>query len=242
MYKKQTILAIIPARGGSKSVPKKNIYPLLKKPLIYYSIKSAQDSKLLDRVIVSTDSYEISAIAKKYGAEVPFLRPAKYSQDKSHDIEFYQHCLKWLKKNKNFEPDLVCNLRPTAPFRTGKLIDQCIKKVIDTQADGLKTVALTDKHPHKMWQVKKNGIMESYLKTKFRLEKGPDVPRQLLDQVYWQNAVVDITKPKFILKENRVFGDKLCTVIMDLEDSIDLDNLLDFKLARIIMRARKRSK
>lgn len=238
MYKKQTILAIIPARAGSKSVPKKNIYPLLGKPLIYYTIKQAKRSKYLDRIICSTDSEEIAHVARKYGCEVPFLRPRSLAQDKSHDLGFYCHALKWLQKKENYLPDFVMNLRPTAPLRRAEHIDQSIKIVVNHNADGLKTVALTDKHPHKMWQLRKGIFLTPYLKTPFRKKWGPDVPRQKLSPIYWQNAVIDITRPKFVLKQNRVFGDRLVTLVMEAENSLDLDSILDFKIAAQIIKER----
>src|SRR3989344_946369 len=239
MYQNNKILAIIPARGGSKSVPKKNIYPLNGKPLIYYSISSGLKAKYIDRLIVSTDSPEIAKVARKYKAEVPFLRPLELARDDSPDIEFYLHTLKWLADNEKWTPYLVLNLRPTSPLRTAELIDNCIKKVIDLQADGLKTVSLTDKHPHKMWRLTNDGWLNPFLRTKFRLEKGPDVRRQELEPIYWQNAMIDITKPKFILEDNKVFGDHLTTIITLLEDSVDLDNLLDFKIAEAILKNRE---
>lgn len=242
MYKKQQILAIIPARGGSKSVPQKNIYPLLGKPLIYYTIIEAKKSRFIDRLICSTDSPAIAKIARKYGCEVPFLRPKRFAQDLSQDLEWYRHALLWLKQNNQYEPDLILNLRPTAPLRTAQQIDEAIKTIVDNKADGLKTVALTDKHPHKMWRLKKNILLDSYLRTPFRLKNGPDVPRQKLEKVYWQNAVIDITRPKFILKQNRVFGNKLAALEMPLEDSIDLDSILDFKIAAQILRERRSDK
>ncbi|PIU01785.1 acylneuraminate cytidylyltransferase family protein [bacterium (Candidatus Torokbacteria) CG09_land_8_20_14_0_10_42_11] len=240
MYKKHQILAIIPSRGGSESVPHKNIHPLLGKPLIYYTISEAKKSKYIDRLICSTDDPQIAKIAKKYGAETPFLRPASLAKNASQDLGFYRHTLTYLAKNENYTPDLVINLRPTAPLRTAKHIDQAIKIVVDNNADGLKTVALTDKHPHKMWRIRKGIFLDSYLKTAFRLKYGPDVPRQKLSPVYWQNAVIDITRPKFILEQNRVFGKKLATLIMSSEDSVDLDSILDFKVAEQIMKERGR--
>lgn len=236
MYKKHNILAIIPARGDSKSVPQKNIYPLLGKPLIYYTITEAKKSRYIDRLICSTDSPKIARIARQYGCEVPFLRPSRFARDTSQDIEWYRHSLRSLKREENYEPDIVVNLRPTAPLRTVKQIDQAIKLVIDNNADGLKTVALTDKHPHKMWRIRKNLWLTPYLKTAFRKRWGPDLPRQKLAPIYWQNAVIDITRPRFILKQNRVFGKRLVTLIMRPEDSIDLDSPLDFKIAEEIMK------
>ncbi len=112
------ILAIIPARGGSKGLKNKNILPLLGHPLIAYSIKASLDSKRINRVIVSTDSKEIAVVAKQYGAEVPFMRPAEIAQDMSTDMEMFLHALGWLKKNEDYVPDIIVHLRPTSPVRS----------------------------------------------------------------------------------------------------------------------------
>ena len=113
MISESKIIALIPARGGSKSIPRKNIYPVAGKPLIAHSIRQALESKYISRVIVSTDDEEIADVSRQWGAEVPFMRPAEFSQDQSLDIEVFDHALRWLKKNEAYEPELVVHLRPT---------------------------------------------------------------------------------------------------------------------------------
>ena len=124
------VLAVIPARGNSKSIKNKNIKLLFGKPLIYYSINIAKQSKLINRVIVSSESKKIINIAKKYGAEAPFIRPKKFSKDNSRDLGVFLHCLKWLKKKENYIPDLIVNLRPTYPFSSVNIIIKDIKNRI----------------------------------------------------------------------------------------------------------------
>ena len=123
----KNILAVIPARGNSKSIKNKNIKLLFGKPLIYYSINIAKRSKSINRIIVSSDSKKIINIAKKYGAEAPFVRPKELSKDNSEDYGLFLHCLKWLEKNENYIPDLIVHLRPTYPIRSAKIVDKAIK-------------------------------------------------------------------------------------------------------------------
>ena len=149
------IIAAIPARGGSKGVPKKNIKLLKDYPLIAYSIIAAKQSKKIDRVIVSTDSEEIAGIAKKYGAEVPFLRPAGFAGDKSPDMEWVLHLLKWLKENEGVEPELIVHLRPTTPLRDPDLIDRAIDKIKNNkEATSLRSGQEMDECPYKSFIVK----------------------------------------------------------------------------------------
>ena len=111
------ILAIIPARGGSKSIPRKNIRPLAGHPLIAYSIAAGRQSRLVTRTIVSTDDEEIAAVARQYGAETPFLRPAEFAQDNTTDFPVFTHALGWLKEHEGYQPDIIVQLRPTSPIR-----------------------------------------------------------------------------------------------------------------------------
>ncbi|MDB5273810.1 MAG: acylneuraminate cytidylyltransferase family protein, partial [Chitinophagaceae bacterium] len=146
------ILAIIPARGGSKGLPNKNILSLLGHPLIAYSVKAAKDSKHITRVIVSTDSEVIAGVAEKYGAEIPFIRPSEYAQDLSTDLEVFQHALRWLKEEEGYTPDYVVQLRPTSPVRQVSVIDTCIERMLrNPQADSLRIVTPSPITPYKMW-------------------------------------------------------------------------------------------
>ena len=131
MYKNKKILAIIAARGGSKGIPKKNIIDLGGHPLIAYSIAVAKLSKLIERIIVSTDSEEIAEISKKYGAEVPFIRPEEYARDNSPDKEFVQHAINWFKEKENYAPEYMVHIRPTTPLRKPEIIDEAIEKFLN---------------------------------------------------------------------------------------------------------------
>ncbi|TSC89670.1 MAG: N-acylneuraminate cytidylyltransferase [Parcubacteria group bacterium Gr01-1014_3] len=231
MNKRQIkVLGVIPARGGSKSITHKNIVLVAGKPLIYYTIREAKESKLLDAVIVSTDDPKIAAVAKKYGADVPFLRPEKISGDKSKDIEFMRHALSWLKKNRGWEPEILVNLRPTSPLRTAEDIDKVIALAIKDKCSIVKTVSLPSPHnPFKMWLFDGNKTsMQPILPTKYYKTLGTDVPRQILPLAYWQNGLVDAIRVKNI-KTGKIFAGPIGGVITDSEKSIDLDEPKDIK-------------
>ena len=134
------VLAIIPARGGSKSIPSKNIQKLGKLPLIAYTIEAAKNSKKVNRIIVSTDNKKIVKIAEKYGVEVPFLRPKKFSRDSSSTLDVVQHAIQSLQKVENYTPDIITILLPTSPFRSPNLIDESIKQLKNTNATSVVSV------------------------------------------------------------------------------------------------------
>jgi len=166
------ILAIVPARGGSKSIPRKNLIPVGGKPLIVYSIEQARTSRLVTRTIVSTDDPEIADVARAYGGEVPFLRPAEYAQDMSPDIDVFRHALQWLLDHEGYRPELVVHLRPTGPVRRVELIDQAIALMLEhAEADALRSVSVPVQTPYKMWRIEDGylrplvtvaGVAESY--------------------------------------------------------------------------------
>lgn len=226
------ILGIIPARGGSKSIPRKNLAPVLGKPLISYSIRSAQQSKLLDAFLVSTDDAEIAEVARSCGADVPFLRPKEFSRDDSPDIEFLRHALDWLEAERGWKPEIVVNLRPTGPLRTGEDIDRVIQLMLDTGCDSARTISIPAHNPFKMWRMDAASVrMDPLLPTEHFAVLGTDVPRQLLPQnVYWQNGLVDATRAKFI-REGRIYGPDIRGVVTDPRKSIDIDEPEDFVLA-----------
>src|SRR5512140_2219238 len=124
------VLAIIPARGGSKGIPRNNIRELAGYPLIAYSIAAAKQSKSVTRVIVSTDDAEIAGVAREWGAETPFLRPAEYAQDNSTDLPLFQHALQWLEEHEKYHPEVVVQLRPTSPLRPHDLVDRAVSKLL----------------------------------------------------------------------------------------------------------------
>ncbi len=228
------ILAFIPARGGSKRVPKKNIKLLCGKPLIAYTIEAAKRSKYINRIVVSTDSEEIASVAREYGAEVPFLRPASISRSDSTEMEFFEHALDWFSQNENYEPDLIVLLYPTSPLRKAESIDRAIEEMLKhPEADSLRSVKLCSEHPYKMWVVE-----GEYLKP-FVKEEDPNVHTlayHLLPKVYIQNASIYITKPSTIRNKKSPTGDIIIPFVMDEIESVDINTPLDFKLAEIILK------
>lgn len=235
------ILGIIPARGGSKSIPHKNIAMLAGKPLIYYTIREAKKSRFLDAFIVSTDDPKIAHIAKSFGADVPFLRPKKFARNKSPDIEFFAHALSWVEKHRGWRPDIVVNLRPTAPLRLAEDIDRVIQLMVETGCDSVRTVSPPNPYnPYKMWILRDARLakMDPLLPTAHYAKLGTDVPRQLLPQVYWQNGMVDATRAKFI-RRGIIYGPDIRGVITDPRRNVDLDEPKDLKRAELIMRELK---
>ena len=217
----KNILALIPARGGSKSIPKKNIYNILGKPLIAWSILQAKSSKNISRVIVSTDNDEIAEVAVKYGAEVPFMRPQEFADDTSTDLDVFKHALDWLNKNENYVPDLMVHLRPTGPARYVDLIDKAIDEMMKNKLhDSLRSVSLSSQTPFKMWFLNENKL-ES-IGELLGVKGSHSMPRQILKKAYWQNGYVDIIKPSTISKMNSMTGSKILPFIIE-HDVHDID-------------------
>ena len=236
------ILAIIQARGGSKSIPGKNIKNLAGKPLIAWTIEAAKKSKMINRVIVSTDDLEIAKIAKKFGAEVPFLRPAEFATDTAKSWGLLNHALIWLKENENYEPDAVVQLKPTNPLRRAEHIDQCVKIFLESKnIDSLITVTKSPVHPLKTWKFEKNDLLVPFVPENiYGIKEAAKFPRQSLPEVFVQNSCVHVIRPKTILKKKSSIGQKIKGVVMEREDSINIDSPIDFKIAEIIMKERKK--
>ncbi|MBI4088141.1 acylneuraminate cytidylyltransferase family protein [Candidatus Kaiserbacteria bacterium] len=241
MSEKPEILAIIPARAGSKTVPGKNIKPIAGKPLIEWTIEAAKGSKHLTRVIVSTDDEEIAEVARKAGAEVPFMRPGDISQDLSTDVEFLTHALDVLKAAEGYEPDIVVRLPPTSPLRTGAHIDEGIEKLLsDDSLDAVRPIHESPKHPYKLWKLSDNEMnLEPFLSRSFTGHDEPyNLPRQLFPKVYVHTGAMDVMRRDTILKQESTSGRKLGYFFMRPEDSVNIDTLLDFEIAEILLKRR----
>lgn len=214
------ILAIIPARGGSKSIPRKNLLPLAGKPLIAHSIGHALASRHITRTIVSTDDQEIAAVARACGADVPFMRPAEFATDTSPDIDAFRHALQTLHDRDGYRCDAVVHLRPTGPVRRLATVDAAIERLLDdVDADSLRCVSAATQTPYKMWRI--NGdAMEPIA----RAGDGESwsMPRQSLPQVYWQNGYVDVIRPRAILEIGSMTGRRVLPFIID-EPIYELD-------------------
>jgi len=235
MNKKIKTIAIIGARSGSKGIKDKNIRPLLGKPLMTWIIEAAKKAKLVNRVLVSTDSSKYAEIAKKYGAEVPFLRPKEIAQDFSTDLEYVKHALDWLKKNEGCIPDIVLRLVPTAPLQLPEDIDACIKILLeDSETDSAMVVTEAKQHPQKAFKISKDG---KYLLPFIEEKNVSPKPRQALEKAYFRANVI-ATRYKVIQKMNSLLGKKIGYYIIPQERAVDIDSENDFKLAEILLKER----
>jgi CMP-N,N'-diacetyllegionaminic acid synthase len=228
-----SVLALIPARGGSRGVPLKNLRKLAGKPLIVWTILAATKATTLDRVIVSTDSDEIAAVATSHGVEVPFMRPASLAEDATPDLPVFAHALNWLRANDGYRPDVIVHLRPTQPLRRPQQIDEVVRLLLDTAAESVKSVRPVREHPHKMWSV--NGDrLEPYLQTSFRRRVGPDYPRQELEPLLVSSGLVDAVRTE-VVERGSTTGSDVRAFFTDPADSIDLDTELDFEIAEALL-------
>lgn len=238
--KRIRILGLIPARGGSKGVPRKNIIPLCGKPLIAYTIETSSKSRLIDAVIVSTDDREIARIAEQYGGDVPFLRPPELAGDDSPDIDFLKHAVEWVETNRDWHPEILVILQPTLPFRTVEDIDNTLQFMIDQNCDSVRTlVQPTHCSPFKMWFLDdiRTGKISPVLKTDFYEELLTDVPRQKLRPAYWQPGIVIATRPEFV-KQGKVFGPDLRGYVIEMKNAYDIDEPADLEFAEYLMQKR----
>jgi len=221
------VIAIIPARSGSKSVKHKNIRKINGKPMLAYSIEHGLKSKYINRVIVSTDSEEYAKIAREYGAEVPFIRPAEFATDTALDIDVFYHCLTFLKENEQTVPDIVVQLRPTYPIRDTKDIDNMIELLInDEKADSVRSIAPAKEIAYKMWHMGEDGSITPIMKD---IPECYNMPRQELPKVYYQNACIDVVRAEVILEQKSMSGKRILGYQM--EHNYDIDTEEEFKKA-----------
>ncbi len=228
------IVALIPARAGSKGVPGKNIMVLNGKPLISYTISQALQSTSITRTIVSTDGADIAAVATEHGAEVPFMRPAEFARDASPDIDVFRHLLDYLRDTEGRLPDLVVHLRPTGPIRRVALIDKAIGLMLDhPEATALRSIALAEQTPYKMWLM--DGAFLKPVATVPGLPDAHSVGRQQLPRAYWQNGYVDIVRPQTILEGNSMVGDRPLAFLVD-QPKYDIDYPKDVPIVEHALR------
>ncbi|KPK42814.1 MAG: CMP-N-acetlyneuraminic acid synthetase [Omnitrophica WOR_2 bacterium SM23_29] len=232
MFRNKKILALIPARGGSKGLHRKNMRPLLGKPLILWTIEQAKNSKYIDRIIVSTDDKEIARISKKYGAEVPFMRPKKLAGDNVKGIKVVSHAVAWLQKN-NSVFELLMLLQPTSPLRTSKDIDAAIKLLFKKNAQAVISITETDHHPYFSNTLPSNGRMANFLRPE-SINKN----RQELPAFYRLNGAIYLAYVSYIKKKKNFLGKNTFAYTMPSERSIDIDSEIDFKLAELLLRER----
>ncbi|MCE7925067.1 MAG: acylneuraminate cytidylyltransferase family protein [Haliscomenobacteraceae bacterium CHB4] len=229
----QKIIALIPARGGSKSIPKKNIRSLGGAPLLAYSIAAGLQSERVDRVIVSTDCEEIAEAALEWGAEVPFLRPAELAEDATTDFPVFEHAIRWLEDNEGSRADIMVQLRPTSPLRPPRLVDTAIDLLLQRpEADSVRCVTPSGQNPFKMWRIEK-GMLQPLLK--LDLPEPYNQPRQALPESFWQTGHVEVIRCKAIMQKKSLTGDVILPCLVPPEYAIDLDNLYQWDYAEHVL-------
>lgn len=232
MYNNKSFLAIIPARGGSKGIKDKNIINLKGKPLIAYTIDAAKESQVFDEIIVSTDSLKIAEISKSFGAKVPFLRPKELANENAKTVDVIIHALNYY-VNKKIEFDYFMLLQPTSPLRNPKDIKNAVNLLFEKNANSVVSVCETEHSP--LWS---NTLPDDLSLANFIKQEVKNIPRQELPRYYRINGAIYISNVDFFISEKDFYGEKSYAYIMPPERSIDIDNLVDLKLAEILLGGR----
>jgi len=228
------VLAVIPARGGSKGIQRKNLVPILGKPLVAHSIEHARASRCINRIIVSTEDNEIAEVARKAGAEVPFMRPDILAGDTVLDLPVFQHVLQELRQRESYTPDLIVHLRPTTPLRKQPWIDDAVELLTaNDEADSVRSVSMPSQHPYRVFRIDDRGYLDPIMKhehaTPYLLR------RQELPHMYYYNCVIDVTRPATIWNKASMTGDHILPYVMDADEVIDVDSPRDLAIARLLM-------
>lgn len=232
--KKYRILGVIPARGGSKTIPKKNIKSLLGKPLIAYTIIPAKESKLLTRVIVSSDDKEIIEVSRRYGADIPFVRPKELATDLSLATDVIKHAVIGAEKLEGKKYDYVVMLQPTTPMRTAKDIDKALDKLIETGADSvISVVKVGPIHPARMKKIVHDRLIN------YTEEEVENMPKELLSPVFIRNGAIYAVKRDVLVNMRSFKGNVSRPYVMPEERSINIDSRMDFLLAEALMKRMK---
>lgn len=229
MFSGHRIVCVIPARGGSKGVPRKNIKPLEGKPLIVHTIEQALKSRYIDRTIVSTEDEEIAGISLSCGAEVPFKRPQELSSDNAGTLDVLLHSIRWLEEKDKYGFDILVLLHTTAPLREVRDIDACIELMIETRADNVFSVTAAHRNPY-------FNMVELGLDGKVRLSKqGSYESRQSAPPVYDMNSSIYVWWKEVLKREKKIFLDESRIYVMPKERSIDIDDDFDFRIAEFVI-------
>ena len=233
MYEGNVVLCVIPARGGSRGLPGKNIRELLGRPLIAYSIEQAKGSRYIDKVVVSTDSTEIADVSRRYGAEVPFLRPAELAQDGSSTIDVLLHAMDWTERVERFSFDILTLLHANTPLRNVEDIDNCIELLVEKKADNVFSVSEAHRNPYfNMVEVKKDGKVGL-------VKDGNFATRQSAPEVFDMNSSIYVWWKDVLREKKGIFLERSFIYKMPKERSIDIDDYLDFKIAEMILREKR---
>jgi N-acylneuraminate cytidylyltransferase len=218
-----TALAVVPARGGSKGLARKNARPLLGHPLLAWSIAAARQAREVARVIVSTDDAELREIALHYGAEVPFLRPAELARDTTPDLPVFAHVLRWLEEHEGVRPQLVVQLRPTSPLRPPGLVDRGVRALrADPGAHSLRAVVPATQNPFKTWRLEGDRLRPLF-ETLGSLGEPYNQPRQLLPATFWQTGHLDVVRRATVTEGASLTGTEVVPLLVDAAYAVDID-------------------
>jgi len=227
------VVAVIPARGGSKGIKDKNLVDIGGMPLVAHSILHAIEASSIDKVIVSSDSERIIEAALKFGAEVPFRRPADLAEDHVLDLPVFEHAINYLEQEEEYLADFVVHLRPTAPFRKSGWIDEAVQLLMDNpEADSVRSVSEVVQHPYRMFEIDGEGYLDPIMKHEHH--QPYLLRRQDLPAIYYYNCVIDISKPATIFGKGSMTGDRILPFILEPDDVIDIDTTRDLAIAREI--------
>lgn len=232
------VLAIIPARGGSKGIRRKNLVDIAGLPLVVHSIRHALASKRITRVVVSTDDQEIARVAREAGAEVPFFRPPELAEDHVLDWPVFEHALEYLESTERYSPELIVHLRPTAPYRKPEWIDACVGLLeANPVADSVRSVSLVEQHPYRVFRIDATtGLLDPVMK-----HEHPEpylLRRQDLPAMYLYNCVIDVTRYTTVRTKRSMTGRNIFPFVMDANDVLDIDTPRDLEFARFVMEKR----
>jgi CMP-N-acetylneuraminic acid synthetase len=234
-FKAPLVVAIIPARGGSKGIPRKNIVPLNGQPLLAYSIGHALGAETVSRTIVSTEDPQIAEVARQFGAEVPFSRPVELAGDRVLDLPVFQHAVQWLEQHEGVRPEVVVHLRPTSPIRPPGLIDQAVRQLIECpDATSVRSVSQPSQHPYRMFMTGPDGFLAPLLDVQGQTPHL--LRRQDLPSIAWYNCVVDVTRRSTILECQSMTGPRISPLWIPSRLAVDIDEPVDLELAALRLR------
>jgi len=226
-------VVIVPARGGSRGLPRKNLRPLAGFPLLSWTVAAARAAATVTSVLVSTDDEEIADVARQFGAEVPFLRPAELARDDTPDLPVFEHALRWLERERGLTPELVVQLRPTSPFRPVGMVDEAVALLrAHPGANSLRAVTAPGQTPYKMWRIEERRLAPLLGSLE---EELFNAPRQKLPPVFWQTGHIDVVRPATILEQRSMTGRRIVPYVVDPRYAVDIDTLEQLELAEWLL-------